>query len=243
MAEIYSRLYLSFEGSLFSFEQAMECLGEDADRLNVAFSRLHSARALTIFRRSRPRVYRLLDPANLMLLVSGNVNKEGVDDLGQERYLSLILGAYREVSKRLSLKSLAIYGSVARGTAREDSDIDIMVISDDFHGSLGKRLEGLLAVEDSMQDELEWLAEQGIVTRLSFYPLRTEEARRLPDLFLDLTEDSIILYDEDRLLEALLLELKAKLLIQGAVRKFVDEDHWYWDLRPGYSFGEEIEIP
>ena len=241
LAEIYSRLYLSFEDSLFGFEEARTALDGEEGRLRVAFSKLHTARALTVFRRSRPRAYRLLDPVHLMLLVSGEVSS--VRDLGQERYLPLVLGAYREIHRRLSIKSLAVYGSVARGDAREDSDVDILVISEEFQGSLGRRLEALLEVEDCVQDELGWLLELGIRTRLSFYPLRPEEARRLPDLFLDLTEDAVILHDEDRFLEALLLGLKAKLAGQGAVRRFVDDGRWYWDLKPDYEFGEAIEIP
>lgn len=241
LAEIYSKLYLSFEGSLFTFEHAREALDTDAGRLNVAFSKLHSARVLTIFRRTRPRAYRLLGPANLVLLVSDTVND--IQKLGQERYLPLILQAFRDVSRRLPVKSFAVYGSVARGTAREDSDIDILILSNDLQGSVGQRLERLFAVEDAVQEEIRWLREQGIRTDLSFYPLRPAEAERLPDLFLDLTEDAAILYDEGRFLQTLLLELKAKLLRQGATRTFLDPERWYWDLKPNYKFGETVEIP
>jgi predicted nucleotidyltransferase len=141
------------------------------------------------------------------------------------------------------LRGVYLFGSAARGQLDEDSDIDILIISNDFQGSVGQRLERLLAVEDAVQEELRWLREQGIRTGLSFYPLRPAEAERLPDLFLDLTEDAAILYDEGRFLQTLLLELKARLLRQGATRTFIDRERWYWDLKPDYKFGETVEIP
>ena len=240
LGEIYSKLFISFETALFTFSQAEEFLDSDAGKLAVAFSKLHSERILTIFKRSRPRVYRLLDPSYFILLTSEMVKE--VEKLKQERYLPLILSSFRQASKMLSIRSFAVYGSVARGTAGDDSDIDILLISSDFQGSMGRRIEQLLRVEDAVEEELRWLRKQGISTGLSFYPLKPSEAERSPSLFLDLTEDAIILYDEGRFLEMLLSELKAKLLRRGAVKVFLDEDHWYWDLKPDYKFGETVEI-
>ena len=240
LGEIYSSLFLSFETELFTFAQAEESLGVDSGKLNVAFSKLHSERILTIFKRSRPRVYRLLDPSVFVLLASETIKNTG--KLGQERYLPLILQSFRRASKMISIQAFAVYGSVARGTAGDDSDIDILVISRDFQGSMGNRIEQLLSVEDAVQDEMRWLRKHGIHTGLSFHPLKPAEAERLPYLFLDLTEDAVILYDAGRYLEGLLLELKAKLLRRGAVRVFIDRDRWYWDLKPDYRFGEIVEI-
>lgn len=240
LGEIYSSLFLSFKTKLFTFTQAAEALNIAPGKLNVAFSKLHSERILTIFKRSRPRIYRLIDPFNFILLSSETVKNP--EKLRQERYLPLILESYRQISELFTIRSFAIYGSVARGTAGDYSDVDIIVISSDFQGSMGRRIEQLLRVEDAVKEEMRWLREQGIHTGLSLYPLTPSEAERLPYLFLDLTEDAVILYDEKRFLERLLLELKAKLLRRGAVRVFVDRDRWYWDLKPDYRFGEVVEI-
>lgn len=240
LGDIYSKLFVGFGKGLFAFSQAEEFLDVDAGKLAVAFSKLHSERILTVFERSRPRVYRLLDPDNFILLASEKV--KDLEKLRQERYLPLILSSFQQASMMFSIQSFALYGSVARGTAEDDSDIDILMISSDFEGSLGKRIEQLLRVEDAVREELNWLREQGIHTGLSLYPLRPNEADRLPSLFLDLTEDAVILYDEGRFLEGLLSELKGKLLRRGAVRVFIDVDRWYWDLKPDYRFGETVEI-
>lgn len=240
LGETYSNLFISFETETFTFPQAEEALGVDPGKLNVAFSKLHKERILTVFERSRPRVYRLLDPHELTLLASERV--ENVRGLKQERYLPLILKSLRQASKTLRVRSFAVYGSVARGTAGKDSDIDILVVSDDFEGSMGSRIEKLIKVEDSVEEEIRWLRGQGFRTGLSFYPLKPIEAEGLPDLFLDLTEDAVILHDEGRFLEGLLTELKARLIKRGAVRVFLGEDRWYWDLNPGYRLGEHVEV-
>ena len=137
---------------------------------------------------------------------------------------------------------MRIRSSIYKGSEHGFTLIEIMIVIIKVIDNPQVRIEQLLKVEYAVQEEIRRLREHGIHTGLSFYPLKPEEAERLPDLFLDLTEDAVILYDEDRLLERILLELKAKLLRQGAVRVFVDQDRWYWDLRPGYKFGEIVEI-
>jgi len=52
----------------------------------------------------------------------------------------------------------------------------------------------------------------------------------------------VILQDRNRFLEETLAELKVKLLRLGAKRIFTDKEHWYWDLKPDYKFGENVEV-
>lgn len=238
MGEIYSRLFLRFENELFTFNEARVFLNTDENKLSVAFSRLHKHRILLVFNDKRPRLYRLMDPRGLVLLASGLI--KNLDKISQERYVKVLCDAFHLLSHSLRITSMALYGTVARGTARDNSDIDMLVISNDFSGSIGRRIDLLLQVEKGLEDELSWLRRHGIYTGFSFYPLTEEEASRKPLLFLDMTEDAIILYDKDRFLERVLTELKAELLRIGARRIFVGEEKWYWDLKPDYRFEEEI---
>jgi hypothetical protein len=241
LGECYSRLYMKFGQELFTFSEAKEFLSFDESKLSVAFSKLHSMRFLLIFDRGKPRLYRLLDPENVVFLASGMV--KNFDKIVQERYLKLVLDCLRAALKFTDLESFAIYGSVARGSASNISDIDILLISESLHGSLGFRMEKLYDMErQALKDELGWLRKHGIYTGLSFYPLKKKEALGLPILFLDLTEEAVILYDKNRFLETVLLGLKAKLLMQGVKKVVVNEGHWYWDLKPDYKYGEKIEI-
>ena len=240
LGEIYSRLCVTFGTELFTLEEARRVLPYTENKLAVAFSKLHSKRILLVFEVTRPRIYRLLDPKNFLLLASDSIRDLG--GIAQERYVKLLCDAFRLVSKSLDLSSLAVYGTVARGTARKDSDIDLLVVSKDFVGSLGARIERLLSVEEQLREELTWLRKHSIHTGLSFHPLQKEEAERLSLLFLDLTEDAVILYDKNRFLERVLTEFRARLLKLGAKRIFINGENWYWDLKPDYSFGEEIPI-
>lgn len=240
LGEYYSKLFIRFGQETFTFQQAKETLSLDENRLAVAFSKLHSKRSLLIVDQRRPRQYRVLDPENFILLASETI--KNLEKIPQERYLKLLCDCFRKTTKAMDLESFAIYGSVARGRAALNSDIDIMLISDDLSGSLGARIERMYGIEEELRQELQWLSKNRVHTGLSFYPLRKNEAQRLPSLLLDLIDDAVILYDRNRFLEATLLELKMKLLRLGARRVFIDKEKWYWDLKPDYKFGETIAV-
>jgi len=240
LGECYSRLFAHFRQELFTFQQAREFLSVNEKKLAVAFSKLHSKRILLIFDYGRPRLYRLLNPENFVLLASDTI--KNLDKIPQERYLRLVCDCFRRTSETLNVDSFAVYGSVARGSATTNSDVDILVVSEDLRGSLSSRIEMLYAMEETLQDELRWLRKKGIYTGLSFYPLKKCEAQRLPNLFLDLTEEAVILKDDKHFLEMTLLELKTKLLKMGARRVFINKEQWYWDLKPDYKFGEAVAI-
>lgn len=240
LGECYSRLYMRFGQELFTFHEARDFLSFDVNRVSVAFSKLHSKRVLLLFDRGKPRLYRLLDPENFIFLASGIV--KNVDRIASEGYLKLILGCLRALLKAMDLESFAVYGSVARGSASKCSDVDILLVSDSLVGSLGSRMDKLYPIEETLSEELKWLRRHGVYASLSFYPLRKEEALRLPLLFLDLTNEAAILYDRSGFLEAALLDLKGRLLKQGAKKVVLDKGRWYWNLKPDYRFGERIEI-
>ncbi len=240
LGECYSRLYIKFDKELFTFQEAKETLKFEEGKLSVAFSQLHQKRLLLIFNRGKPRQYRLLDPENFVFLASENI--KNIHKISQERYLKLLLDCLQITLKKLKPESFAVYGSIARGTAEKTSDIDILLISESLQGSLASRMEKLYTIEQSLKEELKWLRKHQIYTTLSFYPLKKTEAQRLPLLFLDLTEEAIILYDKNSFLETTLLKLKTKLLTQGAKKIVINQKNWYWDLKPNYKFGEKIEI-
>ncbi|MCS7364688.1 MAG: nucleotidyltransferase domain-containing protein [archaeon GB-1867-035] len=236
LGEAYAKLYVEFGCSPFKFRDAMSVLSLNENRVKVILSKLHTKGILTLFDRGRPRIYRLISPENFLLLASGKVRKI---EVRQERYVPLIYACYGALSEAVNLASLVLFGSVARGDASKNSDLDLLVISDDFEGSLGRRVEFLVRrVKPRLSGELSLLRRYGYNTFLSFYPLKCIEAKRFPIILLDVIWDGKIVYDKDGFFEKLALEFKSKLMKFGAKRVMM-KGGWYWILKDQY---EPLEV-
>ena len=139
------------------------------------------------------------------------------------------------------LYSVVVYGSIARGTWRRDSDIDLLVIIEGLPKSRLKRQSLFMQVEEKLSDELERLWQDGYHHDFSPIIKTPEEARRLSPLYLDMVEDAVILYDKNNFFHSILARLKKKLQELGAKRVYIG-NKWIWDLKPDYKWGEVIQI-
>ena len=239
LGELYAKLYSKFNVEVFTFSQAKEHLNVDKSLLNVAFSKLHSLRILYLHGRGRPRLYRLIKPESFILMAAGVI--KNLHAIKQESYLQLICDVAEVLIREYRDCSICIYGSIARGTARPESDLDILVISDSFKGSKTLRVEELCRVEERVADELKRLRRYGLYTNLSFYPLRREEVLRFPLVMLDVVVDGVIIRDNGFLEKAIMM-LRERLTRLGAKRVMLSDGSWYWDLKPDYAFGEVVEL-
>lgn len=235
---MYSKLYAKFGRDPFTLAEACAELKFNIAKLNVAFSELHDSGALIVFERGRPRHYRLLDPRSLILRMSGKVERV---KFVQEQYLQLIFDVLTSLRKSVRLTSFCVYGSVSRGQAKKSSDLDILLVSDDFTGTVASRLDLLSFVDGEVKDEIRFLRKSGYTTAVSFMPLRRDEAGQSPILFLDIAVNSTILYDEHGFLAGILSRLRAKLELTGA-KRIERENGWLWDLKPDYRQGDVIVI-
>ncbi|MEM2135257.1 MAG: nucleotidyltransferase domain-containing protein [Candidatus Jordarchaeaceae archaeon] len=239
VGEVYSQVYWEYGTELFTFEEALRLLNVPKNKLAVCFSKLRRMGILLIFRRGKPRRYRLLDPENFLLLASEKIKPISIK---QEAYVKLIYDLFRKLYSRYDLVSFLVYGSVARGTARPESDLDLLVVSDDFVGSLASRIEDLITVEKQVRGEIQWLHTNGVYATLSFYPLRRSEAEKSPILFLDLVDEAKILFDKGDFMKGVLNRLNGRLIERGARKIFLEDGTWYWDLKPDYKPLEDVEI-
>lgn len=130
-----------------------------------------------------------------------------------------------------NLVSLAVFGSVARGTPGPESDVDVLVVCRDLPAGRSRRIEDFLAVEDEVAGYLSALARRGIHTSLSPVIKTVAEAEAGSHLFLDMTRDVVILHDPEGFLGDLLAGEARRLAEMGA-RRVEQGSRWYWDLAP-----------
>ena len=139
------------------------------------------------------------------------------------------------------LVSLAVFGSVARGTMRHDSDIDLLVVVDDLPRGRIPRVRDFDLVETAVQEQLDQAEHVGIYTRLSPVIKTPTEVQYGSPLFLDMTLHARMLADRDEFLSRYLDRLRARLHELGAQR-VRRGGGYYWILKPGYQPGEEIRL-
>lgn len=135
------------------------------------------------------------------------------------------------------LISLVLFGSVARGTARKESDIDILIILKDAPDSYYDRLKPVIDIELELRNDIE-----GMPPVFSNIILTLDEAKQNRNIFLDMIDDSIFLYDTNDFFKNRLLELKNRLDQLGSKKVILDDDTWYWNLKPDIVAGEVIEL-
>lgn len=155
-------------------------------------------------------------------------------------FIGAILAAARAAYGE-RLRSMALFGSVARRTARPDSDVDLFLVVEDLPRGRRARLESFDPVEARLAGAIAELARRGIHTELSPVLRTPEDIRTASPLMLDLTEDAVILEDHGGVLAAALDDLRVRLRRSGAKRIWRGAD-WYWDLKPDYQRGEIIRF-
>jgi len=142
------------------------------------------------------------------------------------------------------LVSVILFGSFGRGEAGEGSDIDLLVVSENFKESFGGRFDLFNEIERQLisSGARRRLRELGFGTLISPVPLAPEEVERNPPILLDILTDGVILYDRDEFMGNHLGKLKHRLEVLGAKKVYLPSGRWYWDLKPGYKLGESVEI-
>lgn len=139
-----------------------------------------------------------------------------------------------------NLLSLVLYGSVARGAAKTESDIDLLIILKDAPDAYYRRLEPIIDIELKLRDEA--FETTGAAPTLSSIVLSEEEAMENRNIFLDMIDASIILYDKNNFFKNKLKELKNRLLELGSKKIELEDKTWYWSLKPDSAPGEVIEL-
>ena len=154
----------------------------------------------------------------------------------QDRLLKEIISFYGS-----RLVSVVVFGSVARQTCRNDSDVDVLIIAEGLPTGRMKRVEEFSVIEERLEPFLKSLRDEGIDTCISPVFKTPEEAEKKSPLFLDMVEDAVILFDREDFFFNILEKLRNRLRELGAKRRWM-ANAWYWDLKPDYRPGEVIEL-
>jgi predicted nucleotidyltransferase len=139
------------------------------------------------------------------------------------------------------LVACAVFGSVGRGTPREDSDIDLLLVIRGLPRGRLNRVEEFLPVEARLEPALKAHHPHGTLVALSPVFKTPEEVEAGSLLFLDMVEDARILYDPEEFLAGYFNRLRTRLRQLGS-RRIRRGNAWYWELKPDFKPGEVFSL-
>lgn len=164
------------------------------------------------------------------------MDERGLVQIMIDRLLQRLVEEFGE-----NLVSAVLYGSVARGDFRPDSDIDLLLVFEELPLRRFARFQLIypLLQEAERSTVQDWKRGQG--HRFSIILKTREEACHTSRYYVDMTTDAVLLYDRDGFFGSVLDQLRARMKELGS-RKITIGDRWYWDWKPDYRFGEIIEL-
>ena len=155
-----------------------------------------------------------------------------------DRFVHHVQAAWGE-----NVVSIVLYGSVARGEAGPESDVDMLLILEEASPIYRERLRSLFPILRQLRKQSCWraLEDQGVFPSLSVLVLSREEADQNRCLYLDMIEEARVLVDRDSFFEGRLNVLQSRLRELGA-KKVRRDGAWYWDLKPELRLGEVVVL-
>lgn len=161
----------------------------------------------------------------------------------REKFRQLLGDLFEQVAGYYGdrLITLAVFGSVGRERQRADSDVDILIIAENLPDGRINRVQEFERVEEALGPCLRRLKDEGINTYLSPVIKSPREVKRGSLLFLDMIEDSIILYDRGDFFHAFMRDFRKRLACLGA-RRVIRGNAWHWVLKENYREGEVFEL-
>jgi len=194
--------------------------------------------------RLKRETYRIVHPILCISEISGNRWRNRVSQSERLPLLELAFArALEEFGGRLV--SVLLFGSLARGEAGPESDIDLLVVTEGLPESYGKRLDLVRRVIefDQMRKWREYLwKEKGIYTLLDVIPLTPGEAMITHPFYLDMAEHSVLIWDRDSFMERKIRDLKVSLDKLGASKVTLPSGRSYWSLAKGEKEARELTI-
>ncbi|MBI4770042.1 MAG: nucleotidyltransferase domain-containing protein [Chloroflexi bacterium] len=157
-----------------------------------------------------------------------------------EQFAALLI---RELSDRLT--AVVLYGSVARGTARRESDIDLFVVAGETDEEKESIWHRIWNIEDEFWDSPEAVAlrERGYRASVETFVYSKPQARRGAKLYLDMALEAIVLHDPEGFFTHRMEQVKQRMLELKSYREWVEHDLYFWQLKGDAKPGEVFSVP
>lgn len=129
-----------------------------------------------------------------------------------------------------TLVSVVLFGSWARGDARPDSDVDLIIVHE---------------YPDSWSAYQAWRRAKGRAGGgLLWGPvsLPRSEADKNLKLFLDVSQEGRILFDRGGYFAGRMDAFRARLKELGSIKVYVPNGTYYWKIKPDLKWGEQFEL-
>ena len=163
----------------------------------------------------------------------------------QKEYQNLLKDFIQILNERFKedIISMVLFGSVARGNAKKESDIDLCIIIKNLPKSRFQRnrlLSRPLADLKEMHSYKE-LRIKGYFPDISPVLYTPEEIQDTKPIFLDMVEDGEILLDNGTFRDKL-DDIKRRMSKLNSRKRVCEDGTWYWELKPGMKLGEVITL-
>ena len=237
LTEVYSKLLLRFGLREFRASDALDIIG--AENPYLILHRL--CRAGYLVRVSRG-VFKASHPIVLVLERAGHKWR---DKIVQKDYLGFLELLVAKIVEGFwdKLISLVIFGSVAAGRARAESDVDLLIVAEELPEGYSDRLKLWRWIVAGLESErLKLWREKRLYPLIDPVLLTPSEAERIQPFYLDLLENAIIVYDREGFMQRILEGLRTRLKELGTIKVELPDGSWYWIIKPDAGFGEAIKV-
>lgn len=142
-----------------------------------------------------------------------------------------------------NIVSAVLYGSVAKGEARKESDIDICLIFKSLPRSRHKRTLLIFPLIKALREKASYktLYSDGYLPEIAPILYTIKETVDTKPIFLDMVEDGIILLD-DGTFKRKMQQIKERMRSLGTHKVVLENGDYYWILKPGLRLSEEVSI-
>ncbi|MCX8188967.1 MAG: nucleotidyltransferase domain-containing protein [Nitrososphaeria archaeon] len=189
-------------------------------------------------------VYRVVHPFVALMEASGFVWRNKIKQRDRLPVLELCVARLFEVLGS-RLESIVLFGSLSKGTAKPESDIDLLVVAKELPESYSERTSIIHEIVSFklMDDIIIYLWKNyGIYADLDILLIDERETNITHPFYLDMVKDAIIIYDKNNIMSNKIEEVRKKLEKIGAKRFEEPDGSWYWILSPAPDMVREIEL-